>query len=542
METLDRGHETIYYNVYFGCPAWLRGLRPDAIVLHTTFLALRWHGSFALWERSTPWIGGTGVPVVALPQDEYDRSEVLEDWLLSLGVTAVFSIFGPAERDVLYPRLADRVRFERCLTGYVDDGLVRSTAGSPPLAARPLDLVYRARRLPYRYGRYGQLKAAIGDAAIAAARTRDLAIDVSCRGEDTIYGPAWYDFLGSGRAVLGCESGVSALDRRGEIRRRIEVITAADPTATFEAVSAQLPAGWDDHRFLALGPRHLEAAATRTAQILVEGEYEGVLEPWRHYLPVRADLADIGQALDRIRDTATLQEMVDRTHADVIASGRYSYRRLAEQIEGVLYDEGAGRTRRRPAPGSRQLARLAETPFAAPLPARPFALLAATGPRMAATWALTCLGIAARCRSARRLLLRYRSDRLLRADVDVERLLGDVLRLGMLERAAAGAATFGWTCTLSATDATRLVLTSGDPSTRSATCAGSLAAVRTVEWDHSSRGTEAPFRLAAGPEVHVWVGPGGRHEFPTLGSIAARDPAGLAAILSPLLAGGRRRP
>ena len=40
-----------------------------------------------------------------------------------------------------------------------------------------------------------------------------------------------------------------------------------------------MPSGWDSYAFFAISPRHLEAVITKTAQVLVEGRYSGVLEP-----------------------------------------------------------------------------------------------------------------------------------------------------------------------------------------------------------------------------------------------------------------------
>ena len=46
-----------------------------------------------------------------------------------------------------------------------------------------------------------------------------------------------------------------------------------------------MPSGWNARPMVALSPRHLEAALTGTAQLLVEGQYDDVLEPGRHFLP-----------------------------------------------------------------------------------------------------------------------------------------------------------------------------------------------------------------------------------------------------------------
>ena len=53
----------------------------------------------------------------------------------------------------------------------------------------------------------------------------------------------------------------------------------SSPDATFEEVSRRMPSDWDAHQLVALSPRHLEAALTGTAQLLVEGRYDDVLDP-----------------------------------------------------------------------------------------------------------------------------------------------------------------------------------------------------------------------------------------------------------------------
>jgi hypothetical protein len=236
------------------------------------------------------------------------------------------------------------------LTGYVDDESVRRRPRPTPLAERPLHVVYRATRLPFWFGSHGQLKHEIGAAAGAAADRIGLRADISMQPGDGIVGSEWLDFLASGVSVVGCETGSSALDRAGELRHSVSKLLQDDPRRSFAEVSRLLPTGWDDYRFFALGPRHLEAASTGTVQILVEGQYDGVLEPNRHYIPVRRDLSDLDEALARTTDVEALQPFADAAYEELCLSGTYSYRRLTETVETALREHGAiGRRRRTPA-------------------------------------------------------------------------------------------------------------------------------------------------------------------------------------------------
>jgi hypothetical protein len=278
-------------------------------------------------------------PKVALPQDEYDHAAVLDEWLHELGATSIYSCFGPEQRAILYPLLEHRAAFHDTLTGFIDEDAAAALAGRvAPHSRRRWDIVYRARNLPYWFGSHGQLKHRIAEAVQHRARGLGLSTDISTRPEDTIYGHEWLEFLMSGRAVIGCESGSSVLDARGEIRRRIRRLLAEQPDLKFEEVDAQMPAGWDSYTFFAISPRHLEAVITKTAQVLVEGSYSGVLEAERHYIPLRRDFGNLDEALERLRDVEAVQAMAERAYEDVYLSGRNNLGVLAEQLREEARD------------------------------------------------------------------------------------------------------------------------------------------------------------------------------------------------------------
>jgi hypothetical protein len=308
--------DVVVFNAVGGAPAWLRGVRPNVVLLHSTFLGIRWLTSFDAWRERSSWLSRLECPKLAFPQDEYDHCDVLDEWLSELGTSDVFTVF-PNDVELLYPTRAGGAMFHSTLTGYVDERLAAWADSGLPLEARANDVVYRATRLPYWYGSQGQLKHEIASRAIATAESVGLDIDVSTDPHDAILGPGWLSFLASGRSALGCESGSSVVDRRGEIRRVVREILAREPNATFEHVASQMPPGWDDHQLVAVSPRHLEAAVTRTCQVLVEGEYGGLLMPWRHYVPVRRDLSDLADALEYVRDPAALQVIADCTYAEI---------------------------------------------------------------------------------------------------------------------------------------------------------------------------------------------------------------------------------
>lgn len=338
LHALDGGPERIlYHNSLTHPPRAIRGLEFAGVVLHTTFLCGRWSPGFDRLRQSYAWLGDLRCPKIAIPQDEYDHSEVLDEWLAELNVSEVFTVFGDDLRPILYPTLHDRTRFRRVVTGYINETEAQRCAERlRPLADRPRDVVYRATNLPYWFGSHGQLKHRIAEVVDGRAAAHGLTTDISTRSEDTIYGDAWSEFLMSGRAVIGVESGSSVLDRRGEIQARVLALLAERPGLGFDDVARSMPEGWDDWRFFAIGPRHFEAVVTRTAQVLIEGTFSGVLEADRHYVTLKKDFSNLDDVLERLHDHRLLQETADRAYEEIYVDGNYGYGDFAAEIRDAL--------------------------------------------------------------------------------------------------------------------------------------------------------------------------------------------------------------
>jgi spore maturation protein CgeB len=103
----------------------------------------------------------------------------------------------------------------------------------------------------------------------------------------------------------------------------------------------------------AISSRHFEPIGTKTCQILIEGRYNDILKPNEHYISVKADLSDIGEAVRRFKDVAFRQAMVETAYDYVRAEHTYAHRvrQLLTNIGGdvtVARDlTNAGRTIRR---------------------------------------------------------------------------------------------------------------------------------------------------------------------------------------------------
>jgi hypothetical protein len=285
-------------------PAWITGLDPDLVVVDATALTARY---------TRVGLGGLrrameAVPArsrrVAAPLDEFLGLQGLRDFLVEARIDLLLTALEPALWDSVYPVAQRPFALRRFLTSYVDDGLMRRS--SSDLARRSIAVSYRAWETPAWLGEMGVLKREVGVKAAAWANARGHRADVAVDGERRLVGDAWIRLLGASRAVVGVEGGSSLVDPAAALTPQPEI--------------------------RAMSPRHLEAVATRTFQVLVEGDYSGVLEAGTHYQPVRRDLSDIEAALDLSRDPQRAQAMVDRAHDEIVASGRYSWRAVVAEI------------------------------------------------------------------------------------------------------------------------------------------------------------------------------------------------------------------
>jgi hypothetical protein len=74
-----------------------------------------------------------------------------------------------------------------------------------------------------------------------------------------------------------------------------------------------------------ISPRHLEACATRTPQILVEGSYSGILQAGRHYIPLKPDFSNLAAVVDDVERGDDRRDLAEQAYTDVVASGAYGY-------------------------------------------------------------------------------------------------------------------------------------------------------------------------------------------------------------------------
>lgn len=279
-----------------------------------------------------------GLKVIFI-QDEYRTVFAAIDAMIELGVDVLFTCVPEHSVDDIYGQLRRRgVRIETTLTGYVPDNLLNLV--QVPLRERPLDVTYRGRVLPYALGKLAQEKVYIGKEFQSRAQAFGLKTDIGWREEDRIYGNKWIDFMSSGRSVLGTESGASICDFTGDLDRAVSLYLLEHRDATFEDVFDVLLAPYEGNAVInAISPRAFEAIALGTALVQFPGEYSGVLEANRHYIPLAKDFSNMAEVAEKLRDVDSLTRMTACAYDEIVASGNYSYQNFSRNVDTILFHE-----------------------------------------------------------------------------------------------------------------------------------------------------------------------------------------------------------
>ena len=513
----------------------------DAVVLHYSLLVTSDESVPPRLRDQLRRYGGLKVQYI---QDDYRTVDPIAAAIRDLGIHVLFCLVPEDQIESVWSkeRLPGVIR-RTTLAGYVPEGLVGRFAS--PLGGRPVDVGYRSREVPFWLGEVAREKVRIGREFLERAAPYGLRCDIAWREEDRMYGESWIRFLAGCRSVLGTESAVSIVDFDGTIEKRCRDYLGLHPGAGFPEVQNEVLAPFEGNVVLrVVSPRVFEAVAVRTPLVLFPGHYSGVVEPWRHYLPLQPDFSNFEEVVRHLRDDSFLASMAERAERELVASGRFSYRQMVrefdETVEKML---GSSRPRAKVAFG---LARLETSEFSR-------ALAGATHPVLRARNAVALAVSAAGLVIASPDLLRLLGHRLVAARQAARpgwnRFLADLFRLAVVRRRREKPGLdFRVESHMAPGGELRLRSVRGPFAGRETVPDGEgtvevegAPRVARLVWDHGAVGSALVVRWLAGPGLRLPLGPGGIYDFETASWLASTAPAAWEAALRPLLPGFRRK-
>ncbi|MDB9891247.1 hypothetical protein OAD74_07725 [Alphaproteobacteria bacterium] len=334
-------HEYVYHCAYWHVTEQLKQINFCAIILDTSFMSQRTVRPRKLLDElraKYTWLRYSRAIKLALPQDEYDECDVLDEWLEEMGVDVIGTVVG--HRETLYPRMLHKAEFIELLTGYVDyEELLRIESFVKPMASRTVDIGYRGRALPYYFGRLGQQKTEIYRQFKKATAGKRIITDMKISSNGALFGDEWRKFLCNSRFTLGLLSGSSMRDPRGKIRDQLEKLLLERPNTTFDEAEREIfPSEDGQYIFSAISPRIFEAAAGRSCQILIEGHYAEGFKANLHYIPLKPDYSNVDEILERLNDHKEAELIADRCYDLLIRDQRYHYGSFVSIVLGKIQE------------------------------------------------------------------------------------------------------------------------------------------------------------------------------------------------------------
>ena len=310
-------------------PDYLLKIDFDIILFHYAFLSSRYAGkeSFLTSLNQVLPLKNSKAIKAVLPQDEYFDSESLVHFIHELNIQIVFSVSPETEWGQLYEGVDfTKIKFYKVLTGYLDDKGIKTIDRFSKSIKKDIDVGYRARNLPQWLGRHGYMKTEIAEIFNATLKKYNLNTSISTNPKDTFLGYDWYRFMVRCKYMLGVEGGSTVHDRDGSITIKGKAYLKEHPNCTFEEIENACFAGLDGKlQLIAISPRHLEACATKTCQLLVESTYNGILKPGVHYIEIKKDFSNVNEVLDLVKNDSLRHEIVENAYRDIVLSGKYSY-------------------------------------------------------------------------------------------------------------------------------------------------------------------------------------------------------------------------
>ena len=305
----------------------------DAVIMTYDLLGLR---SSTQWDwviERTEKIRKDCDRLLAFPQDDYTCNRILDEGLNVLNADVIYT---PIENghEIVYPIMSNRAEIKQVLTGYVDTAVAEKYLTSwIPMKERTIDVGTRVRLLSPWLGRSGQKKGLFAEKFHNLAEAVGMVSDISTKDEDVFFGEEWYEFLGSCRTTIAQKGGASLCDPDGSLMATVKDFLEENPKASFEEIEQNCFPNQDGlAEMSAISPRIFDAAMVGTAQILVEGDYLGVLEPWKHYIPTDLEISNIEEILDIVRQPIVLEEMADNAAEILIREERFTYKQFVEDV------------------------------------------------------------------------------------------------------------------------------------------------------------------------------------------------------------------
>jgi hypothetical protein len=193
--------------------------------------------------------------------------------------------------------------------------------------SRPIEIGFIGDRYSYAIGDVERTE--LAEYFAQNSRGKKLTTDIRIGRKLRIPREEYVKFLNSTRGTIGAESGTYYLEKTDRTQKEVEAFLSRHPDATFEEVYEGFFKNYTNPiNGKAISSRHFEPIGTKTCQILLEGNYNGILKPNTHYIPLNKDYSNVDEVLERFADRDYVRRMVGDTYEYVVDNHTHEHRVL----------------------------------------------------------------------------------------------------------------------------------------------------------------------------------------------------------------------
>lgn len=304
----------------------LRLGRFDAIVLlHSVF-----SNSCYLQGRMLDLVVKARQPKVFFPGNEYKLMPEKMAFAERIGATVLATQMNHPRTLALYRDRLPGVTVMHLPNTGIDPG---DYPPGPPLADRPIDIGYRSNDSVHYLG--NDERRELAQRFAEALPGHGLSFDISLDPAKRLEPRQWLAFLNSCKGQIGNEPGGDYFELTDATRNAVNAYVEANPQADFQDIRRRFFDGYADPvPGRIIGSRQIEAAAAKTVQILLEGDYGGYLQAGIHYIALRKDFSNLDQVIQQFKDSALCERIREQAYQTAMDS--FTYDKLFARLRDAL--------------------------------------------------------------------------------------------------------------------------------------------------------------------------------------------------------------
>lgn len=194
---------------------------------------------------------------------------------------------------------------------------------------RPIDMGYIAASEPFYFGH--QERFLISDYFLRNACRLGLKVDISYGDNSRRLNRKGYaDFLNRCKGQIGTEAGTDFFEIDGSFRQEVIDYVESHPGWTMDDLNRIFFEKKERLPCRMISGRILEAAGTKTVQVLFSGDYNGYFVPDVHYIELKRDFSNIEEVIRKFRDRNESERIADAAYE--LVHGELTYSRLLDRL------------------------------------------------------------------------------------------------------------------------------------------------------------------------------------------------------------------